>query len=214
LNRPAAANAALDHHRASSAEFEETERRLVEWGMVCGTLAEKLGVEKSTSAATMLETVQNQMRVFERQRKGVKKSATSAAGRRECLDCGHVRVWSRWGKKVGGTWQPAACPNCGSGMWRERELTARGRQTPSFTELTEALSSEVMEIDNAVARLPFKWMRVAIHRSYRFGQTDKEACQDLRMTRSAYRQRRVAAVEMIALMLSERRGRLHRTRKG
>lgn len=83
---------------------------------------------------------------------------------------------------------------------REGKLTARGKQTRVARKPTPIVNSAVLEVDAVVAKLP-GWMQATLIRSYLYGQPDRTACQDMRMRKEEYAQRRRAAVEYVAGML-------------
>lgn len=82
--------------------------------------------------------------------------------------------------------------------------TARGKETVSFRPpAIGPVPGEIMSVDAAIAKLP-KWAETTIWRSYRYGQPDRRACQDLRMPKAAYRAQRESAVLQVAEILAIR----------
>ncbi len=83
------------------------------------------------------------------------------------------------------------------------KLTANGKQTRSRVEVRLVLNGDVASVDKAVSMLP-KWAKKPIFRAYMYGQPDRIACDDLRMRKGEYIQRRRAAVELVAIQLGRR----------
>lgn len=86
---------------------------------------------------------------------------------------------------------------------RRRSLTAVGKQPKTFKLPTVALEADVLTTDTAVARLP-GWAKKVIMRTFLYGQPNRVAADQMRMREGEYSQRRRAAVEKVAMYLSER----------
>jgi hypothetical protein len=76
-------------------------------------------------------------------------------------------------------------------------LTAGGKATKSSRRPMPIINSAVLEVDAIVAKLP-DWMRAPLVRRYLYGQPDRFACLELRLSKLEYRQRCNAAIEFVA----------------
>jgi hypothetical protein len=161
-----------------SPEFKETERRLNEWGRAARQYAQALGLPTSSGIARMIEHV----KVHEQLRKGVKPLKRSKLVK--------------------------ADPNADA-VLVSREIR---HSEPQHIEAKESFSirlskvqwdAAVIQVEDAVKALD-KDSQKAIYRSYRFGQPDRDAAQDLKMPKERYRDWREAAVIRVAERLAER----------
>ena len=163
-----------------SPEFRETERRLNEWGRAVRQYAQALGLPTSSGIARMIEHV----KVHEQLRKGVRKplKRSKLVKADKNADAQAVSLEIRHSEKE---------PNVG------------GKPTFSMHASKVHWESSVLQVEDAVKRLEADQLKV-IWRSYRFGQADRFAAQELRVPKERYEERRQQAVIRVGEMLAEK----------
>jgi hypothetical protein len=81
------------------------------------------------------------------------------------------------------------------------KATAKGKETRSFRPVDSDLPpADILAIDAAVARLSGVHLQ-AVSRAYRFGQPDRIAAKELRISRELFRERREGAVRELSQVL-------------
>lgn len=175
---------------ADDARMLEAEARLVEWGQACRGFAERLGVPMSTS----LDGILHRLKAIEQQRRRAKALArkTGALRKRERVpkvDCPGCQARVEAAKE---------CSACGKDL-----VTADGKESRRVAAPAVMLPSRVADVDHVVSTLP-GWMQKALRRAYLFGQPDRVAAFELKMSIGGYVERRRAAVERVADLLSQR----------
>lgn len=161
-----------------SPAFRETERRLNEWGRAARQYAQELGFPTSSGIARMIEHV----KVHERSQRGVKPLKRSKLVKADKnADAQAVSLEIRHSEKP----------------------IQSGKETMSIRLSKVTWDAAVLQVEDAVTRLD-KDDQKAIYRSYRFGQPDRQAAQELRMPKERYQDWREAAVIRVAERLAER----------
>lgn len=168
----------------ASVEFRETERRLNEWGRAARQYAQALGLPTSSGISRMIEQVQTHGRLSRDVRKPLKRS-----------------------KLIKGTKAVPGNPNADAKAV-SREIrhsepeTAPAKETFGMRLSKVHWEAAVLQVEDAVKRLD-KDEQKTISRSYRFGQSDRDASLELRMPKERYRNMREAAVIRIGERLAE-----------
>jgi hypothetical protein len=158
--------------------FKETEKRLQEWGRAARQWAQALGLPTSSGIARMIEHV----KVHEQLRKGVKPLKRSKLVKAD----------------------PNADAEEVSREIRHSEpQQIHGKESFSLRVSRIQWDTAVVQVEDAVKKLDKDWQKT-IYRSYRYGQADREAAQELRMPKDRYRDMRESAVIRIAEILAER----------
>ena len=160
--------------------FERTEQRLNEWGYACRENSKSLGLPTISGIARMIDHVRRQDRLEKTARKKALRKSRKA-----------------WKAGDPATDSKLVAEELG---YADKELTARGTQKKSSIGVVSGLDSRTLKVDATISRLP-KWMQATIKRSYQFNQPDRRAAQDLRIPKSVYRLRRIAAVQLLAELL-------------
>lgn len=168
-------------HGPALSTFAYTERRLNEWGFACRENSKALGLPTISGIARMIDHVRAQDRDEKKARHQALRKARKA-----------------WRAGDDATDAKLVAEELG---YADKDVTAQGKEKRIYRELHLRIGSNDMQIDATVAKLP-KWMKATIIRSYRYGQPDRNAAQDLRIPKGTYRLRRVAAVEHLAELLS------------
>lgn len=89
--------------------------------------------------------------------------------------------------------------------WVEPRLTARGKQKRSMRPMEIGdVPADVWRVEIAVAKLP-GFLAACAHRTYRYGQPDRKAAQDLKIPKGIYRARREMMVAQVAERLDTSR---------
>lgn len=161
--------------------FDRTERRLNEWGAACRENSNALGLPTISGIARMIDHVRAQ----DLEEKEVRKQALRKSRK-------------AWKEGDDATDSKLVAEELG---YAEKDLTAKGKENRVYQELHLQICSNDMQIDFTVAKLN-SWMKIAIIRSYCYGQPDRNVAQDLRIPKGTYRLRRIAAVEHLAELLS------------
>lgn len=189
----------------STAAYEATHKLLTEWAAEYWRITGETG-ETDASATTISRTLQA-AQVFDED----EAPRETRRSRRECLDCHYRASVRRWGNytasRVNGRrcWSSDACPKCRSTLYREAELSARGKETRNAGPVPLAirsLSGEALRIEAAMKHLE-PYMRDVIHREYRIRQRTDEASRELRVPKNVYRGWVRIAVAEFALVLAD-----------
>jgi hypothetical protein len=160
-----------------SPEFKETEKRLNEWGRAARQWAQALGLPTSSGIARMIEHV----KVHEQLRRGVKPLKRSKLAKAD----------------------PNADAVAVSREIRHSEPeTIHAKETFSLRLSKVQWDTAVIQVEDAVKRLD-KDEQKTLYRSYRFGQPDRQAAQELRMPKQRYQEIREAAVIRVAGVLAD-----------
>lgn len=163
--------------------FEETERRLNEWGSECNRNSQALGLPSISGIAQMIAHV----RVQERLQKVARRNALRKA--RKAWKAGDAPIDAKLVAEELGFADP--------------QPTARGKQTQSSTALEPQFSGRVAQVDKVVSMLP-GWAKKCIYRSYLYGKPDRIMAEEMHMPPGEYAQRRRAAVYLVADKLDQR----------
>ena len=173
--------------------FEKTEKELNDWGSACRRNSEELGLPTISGIARMISHVQAQTAHDQKQALKQKKAIRKAVRQAR-------KAW-----KEGDP--PVDSKLIAEGLgYAEHSLTAQGKETKNTGVVVLAkmqLDSRSARVDAVVSQLP-KWANTCIVRSYKFGQKDRHASDDMHMRIGEYSQRRRAAVEQVALKLKQR----------
>ena len=188
-----------------TAIFRRTEAALNAWAFQCREISNRLGLPTASSGilklASQLKAQRRKVRELRKARKLARRQtiSTSLGAVRECVECGCI-------------FRGASCPACAADPreaaialgYAERPLTADGKQTVSNIIPELELGGLEARIDSIVRGLA-NWMRAAIFRSYLYGQPDRIAARELKITRAEFTSRRRAAVAVVAEKLAEHR---------
>lgn len=163
--------------------FQETELYLQEWSKAVRWNNQLLGLPTSSMILHTIEHVRRETRKQKNERRR------------------HLKK-TRRAKKEG---DPPTDPKdiAEEYGFSEKDLTAQGKEKHIRRETSVQFNSNVIRMDYLVARLP-GWMNQSIMRSYLYQQPDRRAAQDLRMPKDAYRARRIASVEYLGEMWTQR----------
>ena len=172
--------------------FEKAEKRLYEWGAACRQNSTELSLPTTSTIARMIVYVQAQTAHIEEQIKLQKQAIRKKLSKVR-------KVWKEGDPPID---TKLIAESLG---YAAHSLTAQGKEKKAQDAILSdmQLDSQSMQVDAVVSRLP-NWAKKCIDRSYRFGQKDRHAAEELRMRVGEYSQRRRAAVEQFAIKLKQR----------
>ena len=169
--------------------FEQTERRLGQWGYECRRMSRELGLPTISNFGQLVSQI--------RRREDALVAREHTKARKKKLR-NKIRDHRRAKKPVDSK------DVAQSSGFAELDVTAQGKSTLSRQPQGFGLSAGAAEVNAAVRSLP-NWMQVPLFRTYLYLEPHRVAAWDLQMPESDYRSHWKAAVEEVAVRLANRK---------
>lgn len=176
-------------------EQDDIEELLYQWGDESRSTAEQLGLPATSGVARMIE----QQKVFEQQRRGVRRKRPKSEPKRVAMRDGTIATICVCGM----IYLEGQCARCKADP-RPPDRSVHGTETRSLRPRSiAAMSATTTAIDVIIAAAP-GWMQKCLRLSYLFRERDSKAAQRLRIRTASYREQREASAEYVAERLGSR----------